>query len=114
MVGRGGGDRTIKPDANAQVIHSTYRSNRKNRQNRMSRYTAGTRSGGRAHYGYSMGTKYKDRKHPSLGRGFLCFCFGRFVREYATECATARKPPRASSNVVGFGGGHKIGHIRAC
>jgi hypothetical protein len=31
MVGRGGGDRTIKPIADTYVIHSTFRSIRKNR-----------------------------------------------------------------------------------
>jgi hypothetical protein len=62
-----GGIRTRRPVAEAQVIHSTYRSNRKNRQNRMSK----------VHGGYTE-------------RGS-----GTFASEYATECATA--PDRESS-----------------
>ena len=38
---RGGGDRTIRPVGNTQLVHSTYRENRNNRTNRMSEVHGG-------------------------------------------------------------------------
>jgi len=58
-VGRGGGDRTITPDANAQVIHSTYRSNRKNRQNRMSKVHGGYTERGSGTFSSEYATQTK-------------------------------------------------------
>jgi hypothetical protein len=60
-IGRGGGDRTIKAIASAQVIHSTFRSIRKNRQNRMSEV-----HGGDTGFGLSVPALPQYRHHSLL------------------------------------------------
>jgi len=42
---RGGGDRTIRPVGNTQLVHSTYRENRNNRTNHMSEVHGGDTAG---------------------------------------------------------------------
>jgi len=80
MVGRGGGDRTIKVIAGTQVIDFTYRSNRRKRQKHMSEVHGGDTG--------VAACRYVDQNLTSVSRATI---YGQFFSDCVADCVAGVK-----------------------